>query len=214
MYLDNADFPHLVEVGTHRKPLAQGHMLKAFQDDIRLPDGTAATREYIVHPGAVMVIPLLDDGGVVLERQYRYPMGRVMVEFPAGKLDTGEHSLLCAQRQLLEETGYTAREWAYAGTIHPVISYSTEHIDVWFARQLLPGASRLDTGEFLEVFSSTFDELMLACQSGAVTDAKTLTGAFWWQNVLSGRWVLNWAGGDPSGHVAPPGPRVPSIGPV
>src|SRR5574343_1693245 len=118
--------PHLREVTVSGDTLYQGLFLQLRRDHVRLPGGALATREYVVHPGAVMVIPLLDDGRVLLERQYRYPMQRVMIEFPAGKLDAGETSLACAQRELKEETGYTAREWARAGVLHPVISYATE----------------------------------------------------------------------------------------
>jgi ADP-ribose pyrophosphatase len=175
----------------------QGRFLHAVRDHVRLPDGVVATREYFVHPGAVMVIPLLDDGRggfrVVLERQYRHPVGRVMLEFPAGKLDAGEASQTCAQRELQEETGYTAREWAYAGVMHPVIAYSTEFIDIWFARGLHLGERSLDSGEFLEVFTATPDELLRWCRQGQVTDAKTLAGALWLQNVLHGDWTLNWS---------------------
>jgi ADP-ribose pyrophosphatase len=174
----------------------QGSFLHALRDHVRLPDGAVATREYIVHPGAVMVIPLMEDGQggirVVLERQYRHPVGRVMLEFPAGKLDAGEATQICAQRELQEETGYTALEWAHAGVMHPVIAYSTEFIDIWFARGLQPGERRLDSGEFLEVFTATPQELLQWCQSGQVTDAKTLAGALWLQNVLHGDWKLDW----------------------
>ena len=116
----------------------------------------------------------------------------VMIEFPAGKLDSGEASLACAQRELLEETGYTAREWARAGVLHPVISYSTEFIDIWFARGLTQGERQLDTDEFLDVFTATTAELLAWCASGQVTDAKTLTGMLWLQNVQSGAWTLDW----------------------
>lgn len=183
---------HLIEEKTESVELLKGHFLHAFRDTVRLPDGSTATREYVVHPGAVMVVPLLDDGRVLLERQFRYPMGRVMVEFPAGKIDPGEEILACAQRELLEETGYTAREWARAGVLHPVISYSTEFIDIWFARGLQAGPRQLDAGEFLEVFDATPAELLQWCRDGLVTDGKTLTAALWLQNVLSGAWTLNW----------------------
>jgi ADP-ribose pyrophosphatase len=143
-----------------------------------------------------MVIPMLvGEGGelrVVLERQYRYPVERVMIEFPAGKLDAGESVWSCARRELLEETGYTAKEWARAGQMHPVISYSTEFIDIWFARELTSGATQLDQGEFLEVITATPAELLQWCLEGRVTDAKTLAGALWLQNVLSGAWALEW----------------------
>jgi ADP-ribose pyrophosphatase len=183
---------HLAEIQTSSELLFAGKFLHAFRDTVRLPDGRDATREYVVHPGAVMVIPLLDDGRVVLERQYRYPVRQVMVEFPAGKLDAGEDVLACAQRELLEETGYVAREWARAGVLHPVISYSTEFIDIWFARGLTLTTRQLDEGEFLDVFAATPRELMDSCRDGRITDAKTLTGALWLQNVLSGAWSLDW----------------------
>jgi 8-oxo-dGTP pyrophosphatase MutT (NUDIX family) len=112
---------------------------------VRLPDGSLAEREYILHPGAVMIIPLLERAGgalVVLERQYRYPVQRTLVEFPAGKLDPGESALACAQRELREETGYVARQWARAGVLHPVVSYSTEVIEIWFARHLVSVSAR------------------------------------------------------------------------
>lgn len=183
---------HLTEHRIDSTELLRGHFLQVQRDTVRLPDGAHATREYVVHPGAVMVIPLLDDGRVLLERQYRYPMQRVMIEFPAGKLDPGEDSLVCARRELQEETGYSAQAWARAGVLHPVISYATEFIDIWFARGLTAGEQRLDEGEHLDVFCATPAELLNWCRDGVVTDAKTLTGALWLQNVLRGDWTLDW----------------------
>jgi ADP-ribose pyrophosphatase len=187
-----ADDAHLIETRVASEELLRGHFLHAFRDTVRLPDGSEATREYVIHPGAVMVIAELPDGQWVLERQFRYPVQSVMIEFPAGKLDAGEASLDCARRELLEETGYTAKQWARAGVLHPVISYSTEFIDIWFARDLTAGQRQLDQGEFLEVFSATAVELLQWCRDGRVTDAKTLTGALWLQNVRSGAWPLDW----------------------
>lgn len=189
------DDQHLREEPLTSQELLQSHFLRVMGDTVRLPDGRTATRDYIVHPGAVMVIPLLqtpDGWRVVLERQFRYPVHKVMVEFPAGKLDAGEDTLSCGQRELLEETGYTATEWAHAGVIHPCISYSTEFIDVWFARGLVLGARQLDNGEFLDVFTATPAELLQWCRDGQVTDAKTLSGALWLQNLLSGAWPVEW----------------------
>ena len=191
-----SDDRHLIEVQESSTELLKGRFLHAFRDTVRLPDGSQAVREYVKHPGAVMVIPLLtDEHGatrVVLERQYRYPVGQVMIELPAGKLDPGEEILACARRELQEETGYRAREWARAGVLHPVISYSTEFIEVWFARGLTLGERQLDEGEFLDIFTATPAELLQWCFDGRVTDAKTLTGALWLQNVLAGAWPLAW----------------------
>lgn len=196
---DPADDAHLTEHTLESRELIKGHFLHAFRDTVRLPDGREASREYVRHPGAVMIIAQLDDGRLVLERQYRYPVHAVMVEFPAGKLDAGEGSLACAQRELLEETGYSARRWARAGVMHPVISYSTEFIDIWFARDLHAGQRKLDAGEFLDVFTASPAELLQWCGDGRVTDGKTLTGALWLQNVLSGAWVLDWQDGKAPG---------------
>jgi len=186
------DDAHLTETRVGSEELLHGHFLHAFRDTVRLPDGSQASREYVIHPGAVMVVAELPDGRLVLERQFRYPVQSVMIEFPAGKLDAGEASLSCARRELLEETGYSAKQWARAGVLHPVISYSTECIDIWFARDLTAGQRQLDQGEFLDVFSATADELLEWCRDGGVTDAKTLTGALWLQNVRSGAWPLDW----------------------
>lgn len=183
---------HLVEHTLDHVEVLKGHFLHAFRDQVRLPNGDITTREYVIHPGAVMIIALLDDGRLVMERQYRYPVKQVMMEFPAGKLDAGEDRLACAQRELLEETGYRAKEWAHAGVLHPVISYSTEFIDIWFARGLSLGERRLDEGEFLDVFTASLDELLAWSREGKLTDAKTLTGLLWLQNHLSGAWPLQW----------------------
>ena len=186
------DDAHLIETRVASQELLRGNFLHAMRDTVRLPDGKEASREYVIHPGAVMVVAELPDGRLVLERQFRYPVKAVMVEFPAGKLDPGEDSLACARRELLEETGYTARQWARAGVLHPVISYSTEFIDIWFARELTAGERQLDAGEFLDVFSASADELLQWCRDGRVTDAKTLTGMLWLQNLRAGAWTLDW----------------------
>ena len=192
---------HLMEQVLEQQELFKGRFLHAFRDTVRLPDGGQATREYVKHPGAVVVIPLLQgpqgETRIVLERQYRYPVGQVMVELPAGKLDAGEDPLRCGQRELLEETGYRAREWARAGQMHLAIAYSTEVIQIYFARGLTQGERRLDAGEFLDVFTATPQELLAWCRDGAVTDAKTLSCMVWVQNVLSGAWPLEWQALDP-----------------
>lgn len=183
---------HLTEHLTSREELLTGNFLRVRRDTVRLPNQRSATREYIQHSGAVMVVPLLDDGRVVLERQFRYPIGKVLIEFPAGKIDPGEDPLRCGQRELLEETGYTAKEWAYAGELHPVVSYSTEAIQVYFARGLTLGQRKLDEGEFLDVFTATQTELLEWCLTGKVTDSKTLAGMLWLQNYSLGARALQW----------------------
>ena len=186
------DDTHLAETRVDSQVLVQGGFLQMRRDTVRLPDGALASREYVVHPGAVVIIPLLDDGRVLLERQFRYPVGRVMTEFPAGKLDPGEDPLDCAKRELLEETGYRAGQWARAGALHLAIAYSTEIIHIFFARGLVGGTPRRDEDEFLEVITAGIDELSEACRNGAVTDAKTLTCMLWLQNVQAGNWHLDW----------------------
>lgn len=196
---------HLIEQRIAQEELFKGRFLHAFRDTVRLPDGGEAMREYVRHPGAVVVVPLLEgpDGQtrIVLERQYRYPVGQVMVELPAGKLDAGEDPLVCGRRELLEETGYQAREWAWAGQMHLAIAYSTEVIHIYFARGLTLGERQLDDGEFLDVFTATPEELLAWCRDGQVTDAKTLSCVVWVQNVLSDAWSLNWQTFDP---ISPP----------
>ena len=193
-----SDDAHLRETPVDRTELLRGHFLQVVRDTVRLPDGQAATREFVLHPGAVMVIALTEDDQVVLERQYRHAMQQVMIEFPAGKLDPGEASLTCARRELLEETGYRAREWAWAGRLAPTVAYSDERIDIWFARGLSLGERQLDVGEFLDVITATPLQLQAWCRTGEVTDCKTLVGALWLQNVLRGDWTLDWSGEAPA----------------
>ena len=187
-----ADDLHLTEHTTAREELLKGHFLHVVRETVRLPDGGSATREYVLHPGAVAVVPILDDGRIVLERQYRHATRQVMIEIPAGKLDAGEGSLVCGQRELLEETGYVAREWAYAFTMYPTVAYSDEAIEIWFARGLSRGERRLDEGEFLDLCAATQGELEALARDGALTDAKTLAGLLWLGQWRSGRWALDW----------------------
>jgi len=189
---DKASDAHLRETRVSSEAVFDGRLLHVRRDQVRLPGGDLALREHIVHPGAAMVVPILDDGRLVVERQFRYPLDRVMVEFPAGKLDAGEPSLACAVRELAEETGYRAAEWAYAGVLHNAIAYCNEGIHVWFARGLTPGAQGLDHGELLDVETMSADTLLAMAQRGELTDAKTLIGLMWLQNWREGRWPLDW----------------------
>ena len=183
---------HLREQTLLSEQAYRGAFLDVRRDQARLPDGATAQREYIVHPGAVMIVPLLDDGRLVIERQWRYPLARVTVEFPAGKLDAGEAPLHCGIRELAEETGYRAAEWARAGLLHNAIAYSNEGIEVWFARGLSLGERRLDAGEFLEVGSASLAELDAMAWRGELTDAKTLIGMTWLHQWRAGLWPVTW----------------------
>lgn len=183
---------HLREQPLDSREVYCGHFLHVRRDRVQLPDGQEAAREYIVHPGAVMIVPLLDDGRLVVERQWRYPLHRAFIEFPAGKLDAGEPVLACAIRELAEETGYRAAEWARAGLLHNAIAYSNEGIEVWFARGLRLGERHLDEGEFLDVQTTTLEALEDQAARGELTDAKTLIGMLWLRHWRDGRWALNW----------------------
>jgi ADP-ribose pyrophosphatase len=170
----------------------RGHFLDVRRDEVSLPGGGTAAREYIVHPGAVVIVPILDDGSLVMERQCRYPLGQVLLEFPAGKIDPGESRFTCAQRELAEETGYRATEWAMAACLHNAPAYSNEFIEIWFARGLQAGEQKLDHGEFLEICHLREAELDALAARGELTDAKTLIALLWLQNWRSGAWALNW----------------------
>lgn len=183
---------HLVERFLASEPRLSGDYLTVVRDTVALPDGSQATREYIRHQGAVAVVPMLDDGRIVMVRQFRYAVGQVLVEFPAGKLDPGESVLQCAIRELQEETGYQAKEWARAGVFHNAAAYSTEKMEIWFARGLKPGVQQLDQGEFLEVCPMTVEALDELAAQGGLSDMKTMIGLQWLQKWRAGHWALDW----------------------
>lgn len=157
----------------------EGKFLMVNKDRVRLPDGSEATREYVRHPGACVIIPEVREGVFILERQFRYPVGRVFIEFPAGKLDPDESLLACAQRELEEETGYSARDWEHLGTMHNCIGYSDERIEIFHARNLRAGKQNLDEGEFVELQEMSYEELKRGVLEGWLTDAKTISCMFW-----------------------------------
>jgi ADP-ribose pyrophosphatase len=156
-----------------------GVLLEVHNDQVRLPDGKRAAREYIRHPGAVAIVPLFDDGRVLLERQFRYPHRREFIEIPAGKVDPGEPHLAAAKRELLEETGYTAEEWTRVGVIHTAIAYTDEAIEIFLAKKLDHVGRKLDQGEFLETQILGFDEAIAMIRDGRITDAKTVAALLW-----------------------------------
>lgn len=182
--------PQLAEIKVDSQRVYQGNFLHVEKDTVRLPDGNLVTREYIKHPGAVVILPLFDDGTVLMERQFRYPLNQVFLEFPAGKIDPNEDSLVCAKRELKEETGYTARDWQFVCTIHNAIAYADEHLDIYLARGLIAGDAKLDDEEFLETFTAPVSEIVEWVKSGKITDVKTVIGAFWLDKILKQEWTL------------------------
>ena len=178
----------LVEKRIRSERVYDGKLLKVRRDTVRLPDGGTAVREHIRHPGAVAIIALTDSGELVMERQYRYPLGRDMIELPAGKIDRGEPPLATARRELREETGYTASRWRHVATIHLAIGYSDERIEIYLARGLRHRGAKLDAEEFLEVFTLPLSTALDWIRGGKITDSKSVAGLFWAEKILDGRW--------------------------
>jgi ADP-ribose pyrophosphatase len=177
--------PELAEITLSSEPAYDGVFFRVVRDRVRSPDGHVGVREFIRHPGAVMIVPLLDPDTVVLERQYRHPLARTFIEMPAGKLEHGEDELECARRELLEETGYRAARWQRLGAFHNAIGYSDEQIAVYLARDLVFEGASTDAGEVLQVFTASWRELLSWIDAGEVTDVKTIVGAYWLERFLS-----------------------------
>ena len=177
---------NLKEIRLESAVVYDGNFISVRKDNARMPDGSIRTREYIAHPGAVAVLALLDNGKLVMERQFRFAPQREFIELPAGKIDHGEDILLCAQRELLEETGYVAAEWTHLTTAWPCIGYADEKIEYFLARNLTHQGSKLDEGEFLEVFELSLDDAMDWIRRGKINDSKTIVGLFWLEKTLNG----------------------------
>ena len=168
------DFKNLTEVQTDSQEIYDGVILHVFKDTVSLPNGNPATREVIRHVGAVGVIPINEDGKVIIERQFRYPLDRVVTEIPAGKLDSfTEDRLSAAKRELEEETGYTAKEWISLGDYYPTPAYCDERITLYLARGLALGQRHLDEDEFLNFELVPLSDLVEDVMNGRITDGKT-----------------------------------------
>ena len=174
---DSDEYRALAEQTARSEEIFDGLVLHLFRDEVSLPDGGIAVREVVRHVGAVCVVPLTDDGNVVLERQFRYPVGRVVTEIPAGKLNfPGEDPLSAAKRELREETGYEADRWTVIGLFYPAIAYSDEKITMFLAQGLHRGEQDLDEDEFLSVFEMPLGEAVRKVLDGTIADSKTQTG--------------------------------------
>ena len=181
---------NLIETCLSSEAVYDGCLLRVMSDRVRLPDGTESVREHIEHPGAVVMLATLDNGKLLFERQFRYPLGQVFLELPAGKIDHGEPPLDTARRELREETGYKAKTWRHLGVMHPCIGYSNERIDIFLAHGLSFVGHERDEGEFLEVIELSLSDAILAVRDGEITDAKTITGLFWAEKIFSGAWAI------------------------
>lgn len=185
---------------TNHSPLAEhcrtseivfsGNLLTVYRDEVILPNDRPGSREYIKHPGAVVVIPWLENDRIILERQYRYPLRQEFLELPAGKLNPDEDPFAAIKRELREETGYIAQQWNFLGKIHPCIGYANEEMRLYLAQQLTLTQSDLDDDELLEITEMTLDDALKAIRSGLITDAKTIIGLFWAEKWANGVWSL------------------------
>lgn len=173
--------PDFTETRVSGKQVYDGMLLKVQEDTVRLPDGKLSRREWVKHPGAVVMIALLDDNTILIERQFRYPLQRHFLELPAGKMEAGEEPLATARRELQEECGYEAATWRHLATLHPCIGYSNERIELFLARDLREVAHQLDDGEFLEVIKMPIEVALDCVASGEITDIKTVAGLLWLQ---------------------------------
>ena len=175
MHFDSeAENLRLREIRTSSEEIFDGVVLHVQRDTVKLPNGGEAVREVIRHIGAVCVIPVLENNDVVMERQFRYPLDRVILEIPAGKLDAADEDRFSAiQRELREETGYTADEWTVLGDFHPAPAYSDEYITMYMARKLRRGNRHLDEDEFLDVCTVPLKDLVEDVMAGKISDAKT-----------------------------------------
>lgn len=178
----------LIETLISSEKVLNGGMMKVKRDQVRLPSGNQGQREYIVHPGAVLIVPILDNGHLLLERQFRYPLNQIFIELPAGKIDPGESILKTGQRELQEETGYSAQEWIYLGHQHPCIGYATEVIHMFLAKGLILGESLNDPDEALQLFEASLEDCLQMVADGEITDAKTIVALMWTEKYLQGQW--------------------------
>ena len=175
----HSEFADLTETTLSSERVLDGKMIRVDLDRVRLPDGRESWREYVLHPGAVIIAAFIDDDTLIFEHQYRYPVRRHFIELPAGKIDAGEPHAETARRELLEETGHIAAHWHHAVTLHAGIGYSNETIELYVARQLTHVGHQRDEGEFLEVFTMPLCEAVEKVGASEITDTKTAFSLLW-----------------------------------
>ncbi|WP_374600827.1 NUDIX domain-containing protein [Niveibacterium sp.] len=174
-----------VEYTISSEQVFDGGLLKVWRDKVgRQTESGEWNREYIRHPGATVIIAVAESGKLLMERQFRYPLGRICWEMPAGKIDPNESIEVCARRELREETGFEARDWTHLGTVHPCVGYSDERIEIFLAKELTQQGTALDHGEYVEVFEISLEEAEAAVLDGRITDGKTIACLFWAAKVL------------------------------
>mgnify|MGYP006276040047 FL=1 len=178
----------LIETLISSETVLNGGLMKVKRDQVRLPSGNQGQREFIVHPGAVLIVPILDNGNLLLERQFRYPLNQVFIELPAGKIDPGENILKTGQRELQEETGYSAQEWIYLGYQHPCIGYATEVIHMFLVKGLVEGEPLNDADEALQLFEASLEDCLQMVADNKITDAKSIIALMWTEKYLQGKW--------------------------
>jgi len=181
----------LRETQLSTETIFKGKLLHVVRDEVELPNGKTSVREGIKHPGAVVVIPFLDENTLIMERQYRYYPDDIFYELPAGKTDPGEDFLTTGKRELLEETGYTAKSWSFISHLYPAIGYADEKMAVYAARDLNMEQVDRDEDEFLEIIEMPLSTAMEMLRRGEITDAKTMVGLFWADKLTSGDWKTN-----------------------
>ena len=175
--------PDLTEKKISTEIIYQGRLLDVRKDEVLLPNGKSSTREWINHPGAVCLIPILPDEKIALVKQYRYPVLNHMIELPAGKIDRNELPAECAERELEEEIGYRANKITYLTKIHPAVGFANEKMWIYLAEDLEKTTSKLDEDEFLDFFPLRLEEALEMIWNGQITDVKTIIGLLWLDKI-------------------------------
>lgn len=168
------------------KKIFQGKLINLFLDHVKLPNGETSTREWVDHPGAVCIIPILPSGEICLIRQYRYGPRQEFIEIPAGKIDKGEKPLDCARRELSEEIGYAAKKLTFLTKIYPAIGFSNEMMWMYLGENLNKTERNLDQDEFLELVPVTIQQAFDWVKSGKISDVKTIIGILWVHQLMNG----------------------------